>query len=237
MNIVDIKKNSKKKIKKLIKQLETVYENIPSTTGCIENIKTCQAWCCKENNPHVFYIEFMNIWKHVTENFSNQQFLQLIKNAIKNHISLDVKKQCVFFNEENLNCNCHKKRPFACHTYGITPEEEFNEKLYSLRVIYPNESFRNQCNLVKCDKKVFVSHTNKWWNDIKKIEIKVSNNIKDELEGSYKTLHDYIVFQCFNENEIDLFQKIKKDFNTEQKKIFLEDFMKELQNLNIEQKG
>jgi hypothetical protein len=110
-------KISGKKLKKATKKLNVLYDKIPDTKGCMENIDKeggCEAWCCLFQNPSVLYVEFRNSWSYILKSWELDQIVLLIRRSIENYLSHNLVKGCIFFDKEGRLCEQHQTRPYNC---------------------------------------------------------------------------------------------------------------------------
>jgi len=200
-----------KNLVKAIDKLKKVYNEIPSTTGCMENIaKTdgCKAWCCNYQSPSVLSVEFHNVWKHILNIWKPKDICNLVERSLRNYLSSNTTKGCVMWDKNTKLCQIHKHRPYNCRTYGIIPEEEFKPRFERLKILYQNDLsaiVRDQCNLVKTEdgSSVTKEMTEKWWKEMLSIEKKSGvskENINDSKTGTYRTYHDHIVLRLLSDN-------------------------------------
>ena len=206
--------------------LDYAYSKIPSTKGCMEHINKpeseggCGAICCQVQNPSVLYIEFINTWNYVKENWNNDEIGNLIKFSLKNYLSENFVKGCVFFDKSSRMCSQHLSRPFSCRTYGIVPDEEFRPRYERLKIINPD--VMDQCKLVDTEDGSIVTkkNTDDWWEKAiqaeKKIGIK-EEFITDKPHGSYRTYHDHILIHIFGEEHLNKLSLIRVHFSDDEK--------------------
>ena len=199
----------------IVQKLLSVYSQMPSTTGCLEHINKskeeggCGGWCCAKQSPQVLYSEFINTWKYILKSWSINDVVEVIERSIKNYLSQDAAKGCVFFDKEKKLCKIYKTRSFNCRIYSIIPQKEFEARIKRLILEYKDKfdvMLRDQCDLVKTEngKEVTIEDTDKWWKELSKIEsILVSKDqINDQAEGSYRAYHDHILLQLFHPNTL-----------------------------------
>ena len=193
-------------IEDVLKNLENFYKKLPETSGCLENINKeegCGGWCCKFQSPQVLNVEFINTWQYVLNNFSDEQIVELLERSIRNYLSNDFSKGCIFWNTETKMCNVHKFRPFNCYLYGITPKEEFDERYNRIKEEHKNEIgtvISPQCNLVSTINSSMptMDESMNWWKELIEIEKSIGIDermIHDGDGGSYRTYHDYILIK------------------------------------------
>lgn len=200
-----------KNLVKAIDKLKNVYNKIPSTTGCMDNIsKTdgCKAWCCNFQSPSVLSVEFHSVWKHILNTWKPKDICNLFERSLRNYLSSNATKGCVMWDKDTKLCQIHQKRPYNCRIYGIIPEEEFKPRFERLKILYQNDLsaiVRDQCNLVKTNNGSVVtkSMTDDWWKELLDIERKSGvnkENINDSKTGTYRTYHDHIILRLLGDN-------------------------------------
>lgn len=190
----------KEKTQSAFDKIVNLYSKIPETEGCMESLDTCKAFCCFQQNPQLLYCEFLRTLDFVLKNWDEEEFLDLFEKSLKNYLSKEIIKGCVFWDKETRLCKIHKYRPLSCYLYGITPEEEFESKLKRLREKYKDEivKFRDQCDLIKTKdgSQITVEDTDRWWNRLVKIERSIGIDkdlINDDPGGTYRTYHDHLL--------------------------------------------
>ena len=213
-------------------KLHNLYNKIPETKGCLENINKeggCGGWCCDTQSPQLFYSEFLNIWNYIKRDFSNDEFIEFLRSAMYNVVYSEIQKGCIFFNKEEKTCFVHNKRPYNCRIYGITPEEEFRCRLEKLRSIdygdkFGIEIFRDQCDLVStCNGEIVKQgDIDKWWDVLFEIEKEIGikeSDINDNIEsGSYRSPHDHFLLYLMPNNVLTSLSGIKMYAREEEKK-------------------
>jgi len=192
------------KVKNSFADLHNLYNSIPATKGCLENIKSgecCGGWCCKIQTPQLLYCEFLLIWNYISRNKTDDEICELFRRCMLNATKNVISKGCVFFDGKEKLCKIHKVRPFNCRVYGITPEEEFNDRYERLKEEcknIPGVKIEKQCTLVSTEdnSEVTIDDANKWWESLNEIEKSIGVKeefITDALGGSYRTPHDHIL--------------------------------------------
>tara|TARA_Y100000310_G_scaffold57488_2_gene52726 strand:+ start:52371 stop:53138 length:768 start_codon:yes stop_codon:yes gene_type:complete len=240
MSSFDFYKNKKVKEKKPItfRRLNRLYNKIPNTKGCMENINKkggCNAWCCRLQNPQVLYSEFLNTWDNVLKQFSMNDMVLIVERAIRSYVTSSVIKGCIFFDEDDNLCAVHETRPFNCRTYGIIPKKEFTARYEKLKEVYkdnPDADVRDQCDLVSTlnGRKVKSKEIDKWWRLLNNVEANLGiprENINDDLGGSYRTFHDHILLEIMPNDVMEELQKVRLMENEEEKEQAVHAFMKE----------
>jgi len=233
-------KNFSRKVsrKEAIRRLRRIYDDIPSTKGCEENITSCKAWCCQIQNPQLLYIEFIILWNYLINECSYKFIEEVIEKSVRNYISNKPIKGCIFWDNETCFCKIHKHRPLACRLYGITPHEEFEKRRAILTEQYKSNSdaiFKPQCPLVSIENgaKITEQDTNKWWNQSCNIEESIGvsrNEINDEIGGSYRTYHDHILLYIMPNSIMDELQKLRLMENDIEKDLAVKILMDRLHN-------
>lgn len=203
MDIKNITKSDLAALDKLSGSLSEIYSGVPDTKGCMENINAeggCGAWCCEQQSPQVLYVEFLNAWHYISLNWSRPKITELVGRALRNYLSTDMNKGCIFWDKSTKLCTQHESRPLACRTYGVMPEEEWKPRYERLKVLNPG--LREQCNLVSTvdDKPVTKEQTDHWFQNIKDIEHSLGiafDKMDDKPGGTYRTFHDHIVLSLY----------------------------------------
>jgi len=238
-----IKISKANKLSKAFLKLEKIYNSIPDTMGCMENINTaasgCKAWCCKIQTPQFLYSEFLLIWDHISKNWDNDSTCDLFEKCMLNAVNKIPSKGCVFFDEKTCRCKIHRQRPLNCRIYGITPNEEFEPRYLKLKEEYKNiigAFIRPQCDLVSTcdDSKVTVRDTNKWWKEVTEVEHFIGipkNMITDEMGGSYRTPHDHVLLYNMPENVLNSLAGIKEYKDEFDKKRMINEIIQVIKNV------
>ena len=231
-------KSPNPKVSKAFSKLNNLYSKIPDTKGCLENLKECKVYCCRDQTPQFLYVEFLNIWKYIKKNWDNNKLCDIIEKSMMNVIKGDTTKGCVFFNNETGLCDIYKKRSYNCRIYAITPELEFKPRYEKMKELYkniPGAIVREQCNLIStCDEcKVTIFDTNHWWKEL--VIIEKSIGIKEELindkeGGSYRAPHDHLLLFLMPENILSSLAAIRLYDNAEDKIKRIKEFMGHIKN-------
>lgn len=188
-----------------IVSLNILYDEMPRTSGC----EKCHevngddaAWCCRTMSPSMYYIEFLNVWKDV-QKWSKEKKTKVIVKSIKNHLIGDLNKGCVFWDNQ---CSAYDNRPLACRLYAVIPEEGWDARVKTLKSRYGEDlKIRPQCNLVTPEKPITKQDEDKWFNHTSKCESRIGVsqqviNAHDDPNGSYRTFHDHILMELFEED-------------------------------------
>lgn len=214
--------------------LKSIYNDIPETEGCMENIAKeggCGAWCCQSQNPSVFFSEFLLTWGRVSGNWTKAQKAELIIRCLRNYFDKTTSKGCVFWNSGTKLCQQHESRPYNCRVYGQTPEEDFKPRYEKLKVLYPDADIREQCSLVKSPAPPTKEQINKWFNEIRFVEhdCGVHHTLHtDEPGGSYRSYHDHVLLQIGNAAFLQHVSKLRISGTIEQQEKFIVEFEKDL---------
>jgi len=237
------------KLQQAFSQLGNLYKEIPETIGCLENIdkeiKPCKARCCENQNPQLLYCEFLNAWNFILKNWILEDVLKLIERSIRNYLNDLPIKGCVCWNEETKLCNIHKKRPLSCYLYGITPDQEFNNRLMRLREIYKDDQraiFMKQCKMVrtKDGEEITEEDTDGWWDKLCDIEHSIGIDrklITDEPDGTYRTYHDHILIYLLPEYLLENLSHVRKFGDDEEKETVVVTFINILSNVMRDSKN
>lgn len=196
--------------------LNILYESIPETVGCEqcpEKNPNETHWCCKVNSPSMYYVEFLKVWK-TYNSWSKVSRQKVLVNCIKNYLSNEYPKGCVFY--EN-GCTVYNDRPLSCRMYGIIPKPTWDKRWEYLKN-RDGDKFtgRSQCNLVSTADGTIVTSEfeDKIFKYSQQIELKSGVNPKsvsdhDGPNGSYRTFYDHILLEIFNEDVLQMLTKIK----------------------------
>lgn len=194
--------------------LKVLYKDMPTTSGCekcVEHNKDNAYWCCLSLNPSMYYVEFLYAWEKV-QKWIEADRLQLISRCIKNYLSNNINKGCVFYNN---GCSIYDERPLSCRMYGVIPKEGWEERVNMAKSRF-GESYTPipQCSLVKSSQDISKTDDDKWFNHTKNCEKRIG--VKDEIIkdhdgpfGSYRTFHDHILLEIFPTSFLNLLTSIK----------------------------
>jgi len=229
-----------KQISRGFAAINAVYRELPDTQGCMEHINKrteqggCGGWCCRLQNPHVLFVEFLNTWEYILKKWEWQSIHDLIERAIRNYLSQSVIKGCIFWDQNTKLCGCHTVRPYNCRIYGIVPEEEIKPRIEQLRVLYqdPNGHFiKDQCSLVSTvdGKPVTTSMTNNWWKKMTEAEESIGIKKRDihaeNSSGSYMTYHDHLLIHILPDFVMKQLQILRVHGNMEEKETAIRGIM------------
>ena len=219
--------------KKVFKRLKALYNKIPDTVGCMENIESCKGWCCRLQNPQVLNCEFLYVWSYIMENWDAEQISGLMERCLRSYLSNNFNKSCVFWDSETKLCMTHTRRPFNCHIYGITPNEEIQPRVDALREANKDNlmaQVRDQCDLVSTEsgEEVTSSMTSEWWDEMQAIEQELgikARDINDAPGGSYRTYHDYIIMMLLGNEMMGQLSLLRQHGDQLEKEVFLKKYV------------
>ncbi|CCO08300.1 YkgJ family cysteine cluster protein [Desulforamulus hydrothermalis] len=124
----------------LFSQLEQIYAALPATSceGC--------ATCCKWGSPPAFFIEYLNLYRHVRDNMKDSWREILGKSTEYFYLELvDVNQKCPFLNDSN-QCSVYSVRPFACRSYGLLSKQDFETGDRGLELLA--KKFKDEYDLI-----------------------------------------------------------------------------------------
>ncbi len=208
------------KLQKVFSKLNNVYNAIPETKGCLDNIEKeggCRAWCCKVQTPQFLYSEFLFLWNFISKNWVDDEICDLFEKCMLSAINEIPSKGCVLFDNKTNMCRVHSVRPYNCRIYGITPDEEFNPRYERLKEEYKTilgATIKPQCELVSTvdDSKITTQDTMNLWIRLVGCDRFIgipAKLITDEFGGSYRTPHDHILLYNMPENVLNGLAGIK----------------------------
>ena len=217
----------------ILDKLRKFYSKMPKTSGCMENLEKCKAFCCRINNPQVLNCEFCYVWDYIVKNWDYSQVAVLIEKCFRNYLSNEFNKACVFLEEGSNLCGIHESRVFNCYIYGITPEEEIRPRVEKFKKMYKDDLsviIRDQCDKVLIDdgSKLKKEDTDKWWEELNKIEVMSGikeEDIHDMHGGSYRTFHDHILLRFIPEDMMEQLSALKIHGSKEEKELFIVNYM------------
>lgn len=234
------------------RDLNNIYEEIPSTEGCLKYIALsvsnggCGGKCCEIQQPSLFVSEFTNTMNWIRNNFSVSEIIDVNINAIRTYVLGKPTNGCIFFDKENKTCTIHKVRPLACRLYSQEPEEEFKPKYERLKILYennPDANLMEQCNLTQTiGEKPTKERINGWWERLKLIEQDIGidrKDLHDEDGGSYRTYVDHILLSSYSGDFLNKLTVIRENGSQEEKESFLkilEEQIRESYGKNKEEK-
>jgi Fe-S-cluster containining protein len=222
-------KYKKTKVDKSIKKLNNIYSELPETKGCLENINKepgCGAYCCKIQYPTMQLIEWLNLWRYVNKEWSNEEFFEILEKALRLFFSNRVIKPCLFFDDKKKICKVHKKRPFMCRAYGLMPHEGFNARVEQLREYYKDDLeavFKDQCDLVETvtgESEISQAQLKNFISRIDELEKEIgidSKMMSDDVGGTNRAPHDHLLLHLLPEHVIQNISKVKQ-FGEEEEK-------------------
>lgn len=205
-------KNTTNNEKDAFELLRYAYSQIPDTKGCMKHISMpkeeggCGAWCCDLQSPQILYIEFLNAWRNLCNNWSDSDIKELLSSAVYAYLFPKEHHGCIFWDKETKLCGHHEVRGYNCRTYGVIPEEEFKPRYERLKVLYPDTP--DQCNLIETEdgSKVTSKKMDEWWKMVLDAEKKIGiseENIHDGFGGSYRHYHEHILIHLLGEEGME----------------------------------
>ena len=226
-------------LKKSRKELKRLYSQVPETEGCKENIAKedgCGAWCCEHQTPQVMYVEFLNTWHFVLQNYPAEKVASLLLKAVRLYLSDNPTKGCIFWDKKTKLCSQHQTRPLNCRAYGQIPDEEFKPRFERLKVLYEKQPLayvKEQCNLVKTvgDKKPTKEDTDAWQVYLEQIEASIGIDkklISDAPGGSYRAYHDHILLRLGSVPFLTELTSVKTSGTKEEKEAYVKALHKKL---------
>ena len=230
---------SPKTLKQARHQLQNIYNDVPETIGCMENLykgAKCGSWCCEHQFPSLYYSEFLNTWNTVINTWSRDKIAELIASCIRQYFDDAPTKSCVFWNKDTKLCSQHTTRPLACRIYGQEPHEEFKPKYERLKILYQNDSravIREQCSLVKTKgKPPTKQQIEQWDKEIKLVEedIGISRSVMTDANGgSYRSYKDHILLQIGKPIFLNQLQDLRMSGNKEEQERFVQTFINDFE--------
>lgn len=205
-----------------IVSLKILYEEMPETSGCEQcssvNGDNNKDWCCRSMNPSMYYVEFLYSWEKV-QKWSKKDRVDLVVRAIRNYLINSLNKGCIFYVN---GCKIYNQRPLACREYGVIPAEGWQERIEMGKKRFgPDYVPKNQCNLVrtKTGKPVTKEDEDKWFLHTRKSEERIGIpkdiiNSHDGGQGSYRTFHDHLLIELFDDPFLNNLTKIRLQNNT-----------------------
>jgi len=197
------------KFHSLSEDLNSIYNSLPETVGCMDNIAkedSCGAWCCREQNPSVWFVEFVNSLTNHMLKMSVDDFIELIQMCLRKYLLIDKGNGCVMWDSDTKKCTHHNTRPVNCYFYGVTPEEEFKPRYDRLKVL--NNDIKPQCDLIKLksgDKFMSKECIDSSFDSIKDLEQKIGvpvGNLTDDLGGSYRSYPEHLLIWILGEDKM-----------------------------------
>jgi Fe-S-cluster containining protein len=226
--------NPKIDTEKLFEQLNEQYAKIPQTT-CAHN-----QVCCKAGNPHLTYVEYLNVIHMIERDYSAEQKTDIALECIKRYISRDLSKPCLFLGSKG--CTIYNHRQFNCRMYGMVPQEEYEERAKNVMEQFKARGqdfpLAKQCSFVEiADGSVMtLARYNKIVDDIVDLDKKAGISRKAINEGkSYFTFHDWWMMSHYGEDGMVHFTEIRLNWNDEQKAQLLSDIEENLRGIGSEE--
>jgi Fe-S-cluster containining protein len=204
-------------------RLKIIYEDMPPTAGC-ENCSAVNGeeqkdWCCKTQNPSMYYCEFLYIWQEV-QKWPKTRRAWLVLRAIRNYLSNSLSKGCIFY-EDSFGCKVYEHRPFMCRMYGVIDPERFQQRFDLLRE-RQGEKFeaKPQCKLVHvADDQALIPYIkaedeDKMFQQVMTCEARIGMTepllkLHDQPGGPYRTFHDHILIELFPPAFLEMLTKTR----------------------------
>ena len=198
------------KFREMESGINEIYKSLPSTIGCMKSIEdvksSCGAWCCEEQNPSVWFCEFLNTLSSFILKMDPVDFSKLIELCLKKYLLIDRSSGCVFWDSDTKLCKQHESRPVNCYFYGVTPEEEFQPRYERLKVL--NNNVKPQCNLIMLengDKFMTKDDIDSSFDAIRQLEETLgvpSHFLNDSDGGSYRSYHEHVLLWILGESQM-----------------------------------
>ena len=195
--------------------LDVLYEGMPKTTGCSEcasvNGEDNKDWCCKKQSPSMYYCEFLKVFEKF-QKWGHKRKTQFILRAVSNYLDNGLTKGCIFYDD---GCQVYTDRPLTCRVYGVVPKESWDKRWESLKE-RQGESFQAepQCSLVTSKKEVTPEMDERWFEFTQTCETRLGVsqkivNLHDLAGGSYRTFHDHLLVELFNEDVMNHLTQVR----------------------------
>ena len=192
---------------------------------------------CKTQNPSMYYVEFLQVFKTVGDNWSNKQKKELILRAVRNYLDNSLSKGCVFYDG---GCTIYSDRPLACRLYGVISKENWDKRWETLKA-RQGDSFeaKPQCTLVSSDREITPDLESKWFLHVRKSEerIGIPPEVIDRHDlggGSYRTFHDHLLLEFFGEELLAALTEARMTESTnEEIDLLIEELRKQLGDQTI----
>lgn len=203
-------------------RMKIVYDEMPTTTGCEKCTEVNGAdkkhWCCRSQNPSMYYIEFLYVWREV-QKWSKCRRAELVLRAIRNYLSNSLSKGCIFYWD---GCACYKERPYMCRMYGVIHKSSWDKRWQELKE-RQKEKFvaEEQCPLVSIDQEGYngaegikQSDEDGWFKEIFQCEVRIGVSprelaLHDNPGGPYRTFHDHLLIELFEPNFLQTLTKTR----------------------------
>ena len=197
------------KFKDLVEDLQSDYDSLPETEGCMDNIfggQKCGAWCCEEQNPSVWFVEFLNSLSNFVFTMDTDRFVKLVEDSLNKYLLIDKSSGCVFWDSESKLCSQHETRPINCYFYGVTPPSEFKPRYERLKIL--NNDIRPQCDLIRVKgggKYMAKEDIDKSFEAVRVLEQKIGvpvDNLNDNPGGSYRSYPEHLLTWLLGEDKM-----------------------------------
>jgi Fe-S-cluster containining protein len=214
-----------------LKQLSEVYAQLPETLGC-----TGCGLCCMVQHPHCYYIEFVNMYNFVVNEWTVEQRYDLHYRCIENYLKNTLRKQCVFLDGER-KCSVYNARDFNCRMFGAIPKKEYAKRVKKAAKRNPgvNLDLKKQsdcCKDIKPEAYIGRSKIDKLFQQIFDIDADIFSNEDLSNGNNYMTFHDHYILHYFHD-KVDVLKQlthVKQEFSEEEKTDFMKKMREESDN-------
>jgi len=212
-------------------ELNSLYEQMPKTIGCIGCGK-----CCKIQHPHCYSIEFYNML-YLLDDFTEEQKINLHAACLSNYLDNSINKPCVFLGEDN-KCKTYSCRDYNCRSFGIVPKKAYAKHVKAVKKNFPGirlglEKQSDCCGGVRPEEFIGAKKLDEIFNKIADLDRKLGIADKDVDDGtSYMTFHDHYLLFYYRENTemLEKLTQIKYNCSEQEKKAFVSAVMELLKN-------
>lgn len=164
---------------------------------------------CKGQSPSLYYVEFLKVYGSV-QKWAYKQRKRLILRALRNYLDNNLSKGCIFYDD---GCTTYEDRPLICRLYGIIPDETWKVRWEHLKSRQKDKfEAKPQCDMVTAEKEVTAELESKWLEHALKCEQRIGvpdNQIHDNAGGSYRTFHDHLLLELFEESTLAFLTQIR----------------------------
>lgn len=185
---------------KLIEKLNNIYKQMPDTIGCVSCGK-----CCRVQHPHCYFIEFINMYRHIVSSWSQKETSELIALCVERYISNDLEKPCVFLDEKNM-CKIYHTRNYNCRAFGIIPKKVYAKRVREVKKNFPGvrlglEKQTDCCGGVKPKTFIGAKKLDGLFEQIYNLDIELGVSPEDlAAQNNYMTFHDHLLLFLYGNN-------------------------------------
>ena len=197
--------------------LDKVYNSVDlATTGC--EITVCRCACCRVAMPQMNYCEFVqmvtNLWNSSENNRKTEIICKSIEYFFKNEYEkwgMDhLIKPCQFVDKVG-RCTVYNDRPLSCRTFGLWPEEEYENRVSKFEEAYKEYGLTRddlplskQCKMIRRadgSTELTMDELNKLFGSLDKIDKTVGGftDLQIKNKENYRTFHDWLLLKIFGE--------------------------------------